>query len=109
MNHAMLVESCTKYESHTFTMVWSSWVCKVHLGGHFGHYCQNIEAESLINLSRYVLWSTINIVARITIMGFFFGTGLVKPNSGQTTMGWSTSIRLVIGHLGSKVHIEDPD
>ena len=46
---------------------------------------------------------------RIMIVGVFFGTALVKPNSGQTTMGWSTSIRLVIGHLGSKVHIEDPD
>ena len=102
MSHAVLVESCIKYDPHMLTMVWSSLIQKVQLVGHFGHYGQNIEAESLINLARCVLWCRINIVdCKDHVCGFFIWTALVKPYGGQTNMGWQGDIDhvSVIGHV----------
>ena len=90
------------------------WFKNEHLGVNFGHYGQNIEAESLINLARCVLWCRINIVdCKDHVCGFFIWTALVKPYGGQTNMGWQGDIDhvSVIGHVWSnrctkKIQIE---
>ena len=93
------------------TEFWSSWMQKVHLGGHFGHFVKTSRPKAVDKPYQAVCvdvaWTLLQ--GRIMSVGFLFCIALVKPNGVKTTWVWSTSFMSLMGHLWRKVHIGDPD